>query len=217
MQQTKILPAKKLFLIEPLLNLRIIMSNSPTQVIVKRNMLKRLINLLAIIIGLTVSASAQNVQKGCNKLLEPSIGLSYCVPANWKIVKHADETYQKIFGETYNQLTPVMGINIIVDKDPLSTVVATRIDGLYRNYKSKPMIASVKLESKNKFNVGSLQGYKVVFSTSSTKGFDARAIFYFFKGKDKSNIILSALIPLPMTGDTEKVIDNAVKTLKIEN
>ena len=179
-------------------------------------MLKKYSYILLLVISAASLVNAQNAADKCTTLSEPSLGLSFCVPQKWKIVKDKNDAYQKILGEVYNNLTPIMSVDVIIDKSPLPAFVAKKMDGLYRNYKNTANIASVEPARQTKFNAGKLRGYKAALGTSSQKGSKFWAIFYFFNGKDNQKIVLSALVPFGVKDELEKVLDDAVRTLKIK-
>lgn len=174
-------------------------------------MFKKLVVTLLFLLVFGIAANAQDDK--CNLYSEVSLGVTFCTPPDWEITE--SDPYPVTFGERKNGFTP----NINLRASPFNGTLAEAVDSSIGAMKKAPdsggEITKVVLNSKSEFTAGNLKGFKVSYDTAM-RGFTFRSIQYFFSGKGKTVIFLTATMLLSDAGQLEEIIDNSIKTLKIK-
>lgn len=158
-------------------------------------------------------ASAIHAQDKCDNIYsEPSIGVTFCAPQKWTIIKEKSAPHAKIFGPRNDGVT----VNINVQTESFIGSLSEYTDvGVEYFLKIKGEYGLSKLEVKSKSEFAAdKKGFKIVYD-AEVKGVNLRVIQYSFKGLGDIKIVVTAFLSSLDADALEKVVDASIKTFKI--
>ncbi|HEY0458269.1 MAG TPA: hypothetical protein VGC97_03895 [Pyrinomonadaceae bacterium] len=171
--------------------------------------MKKILPLILLSLCFVTFARAQF---RCVKFQDASLGVSMCAPVGWAIADGIDNN-KVIVGERTDNFTRNINVKGAVFPGTVSQAAAA---GIAYILKTKPGgITKVALSSKKAFTAGKEQGVKVVFKAVAA-GRDVKSIQYYFSGKGKNKIVVTATLFWSDDADLETIIDNAVKTIELK-
>ena len=179
-------------------------------------MVKQSIFILILFAASVVSACSQQPQDSCNKYSESVIGVSFCAPTKWTIIKDAGEPFQKVVGEEKQGLVPTISIAIDNYDGSLKEFATKSLDYLKKNSNELKQrgYSSVDVENQSEFAAKSTNGYRFAYNAQHKDG-GVRLIQYVFAGKGITKIVVTAYW-LPSDKDVlDKVFDDSMKTFEI--
>jgi hypothetical protein len=175
-------------------------------------MSKKLIITVLFLLVFGIVSHAQD--KKCNLYSEISLGVTFCTPPDWEITD--SNPYPVTFGERKNGFTPNVNLRTSLFNGTLVEAVDSSIAGMKKAPNSGSEITKIAFNGKSEFTAGKLKGYKVSYNTTM-RGVNLRSIQYFFKGEGNNIIFLTATMLLSSANELEEIIDDSIKTFKIEN
>ncbi|HVE56109.1 MAG TPA: hypothetical protein VNB22_04720 [Pyrinomonadaceae bacterium] len=181
-------------------------------------MLRKSILIVTLLLLLTSASFAQQTDAACeNEYSEPSIGISFCMPAEWITVKRDYAKFKVAYGKKSNGGYPTINLMPESFKGKLSDFVTAGVNVLLtKSIKETKNGNSLKIESRTTFTAGKLQGYKIVINSVGTDGSKMRTIQYAFSGKGDTKFVITATAAQAGKAETDKVFDDIMKTLKIK-
>ena len=115
-------------------------------------MLKNSIFFLILFVASGFSACGQKLEESCNKYSEPSLGISFCAPPKWTIIKKPNQLYQQVNGEDKNGKSS--NINVVASdyEGDLTALAVMMTNELTTNYAKDNGYSYIKFESKAEFS-----------------------------------------------------------------
>lgn len=177
-------------------------------------MVKQSIFILLFFIASSLSACAQQPQDSCNKYSEPSLGVTFCAPSKWTIAKKPGATYQEVFGEEKNGITPNINVVAAVYEGELAELATKMADEIVTNLYKEKRYLSIKLENKSEFAAKTMRGYRMAFVPEAKEG-KLIVIQYLFAGKGNMKIVVTAFSEYADKDVMGKIFDDAMKTFEV--
>lgn len=180
-------------------------------------MIREPILLITLLLLFTSVILAQQTKAPCeNEYSEPSIGVTYCLPSEWLIIKRDNEPFKIAYGKKSNGAYPTIVIRVESFKGKFSDYVKSGIDYFQTKAKKDFGAISVEIESKGEFTAGKLRGYKLVINTVDKNGFEFRTIQYAFSGKSDTKMVITATAAQADKTESDKTFDEIISSLKFE-
>jgi len=180
-------------------------------------MLRESILLITLLLLFASVILAQQTKASCeNEYSEPSVGVTFCLPSEWIIIKRDNEPFKIAYGKKSNGAYPTIVIRFDSFKGKLTEYVNEGIKYFQTKAKKELGITSIEIESNEEFTAGKLVGHKLVINSVDKNGFNFRTIQYAFSGKSDTKIVLTATAAQADKAESDKVFDDIIKSLKFE-